>query len=58
MNARDIVIQDKDFHFPSGIQGNNLFSGGGQKPVMAEFWDEHSRRSDYGFSSRAYSTAA
>jgi len=28
---------------PSGIQGNNLFSGSGQKPVMAEFWDERKR---------------
>jgi arylsulfatase A-like enzyme len=28
---------------PSGIQGANLFSGGEQKPVMAEFWDERKR---------------
>lgn len=33
-----------DDRIPAGIQGANLFSGHGQKPVLAEFWDDRGRR--------------
>lgn len=37
-------LLDLGERIPAGIQGTSLFSGGGRKPILAEFWDDRNRR--------------